>query len=65
MERTRVRVTPIRPIARTTRTLARRLPTLPQRNLSNDRDNRSPANANIVSDRGRPSGNARLIDLEV
>ena len=60
-----MRVTPVRPIASTARYTARRPPTLPQRNLSNDRDNRSPANHRKPSNNRRPSGNGVYIDLEV
>jgi hypothetical protein len=60
-----MRVTPIRPIARTARTLARRTPTLPQRNLSNDRDHRSLTDHRKPSNNRCPSGNGVYIDLEV
>ena len=65
MDRTRVRVTPIRPIAPTTRYTARRTPPLPQWNLNNDRDTRSPANPDMPANRGRASRHAGAIDLEV
>ena len=60
-----MRVTPIRPIAPTARTLARRTPPLPQRTLTNDRDNRSPTDHRKPSNSRCPSGNGVYIDLEV
>jgi hypothetical protein len=60
-----MRVTPVRPIAPTARTLARRTPTLPQRNLSNDRDTRSDPDHRKLSNSRCPSGNGVYIDLEV
>jgi len=60
-----MRVTPIRPIVPTARALARRTPTLPQRNLSNDRDNRSTPDHRKPSNNRCPSGNGVHIDIEV
>ena len=60
-----MRVTPIRPIAPTARTLARRPPPLPQRNLSNDSRARTDPNPNIVPNRGRANRHAGAINIEV
>lgn len=60
-----MRVTPIRPIAPTARTPARRPPPLPQRNLTNDRDTRSAADPHVHANRGRANRHAGAIDLEV
>ena len=60
-----MRVTPIRPIAPTARYTARRPRPLPQQNLSNDSNHRSPADHRKPSNSRRPSGNGVHIDLEV
>jgi hypothetical protein len=60
-----MRVTPIRPIAPTARTLARRLPTLPQRNLNNARRAPTDPNPDLRCRNGRADRLGVHIDLEV
>jgi hypothetical protein len=60
-----MRVTPIRPIAPTTRYTARRPSPLLQRNLNNDRDNRNNPDPDHNASRGRASRHAGAINLEV
>lgn len=60
-----MRVTPIRPIAPTARTPARRPPLPTQRNLSNDRDHRTDPDPRRNGVYRRPDGAGVHIDLEV